>query len=186
MGASNRGITLGSPHNSVRLHTSVWPKPSRFDGVHLTVVSSASKASVLHQELSSLLLKGAIEEVPQSDLKQDFFSRYFLVPKKDPFWTCVIWTSPFTKGSSRCWRWRLLCPRLKWETGLSLSTWRMPIFTFRSSGSTETSFGLPLEDRLTNTRFFPLTWPWPRGRSQSAWMLLWPLWGSRAFVYSTT
>ncbi len=31
--------------------------PPRFDGVHLTVVSIASKASVLHQELSSLLLK---------------------------------------------------------------------------------------------------------------------------------
>ncbi len=57
--------------------------PPRFDGVHLTVVSSASKASVLHQELSDLLLKGEIEEVPQSDLIQGFFSRYFLVPKKD-------------------------------------------------------------------------------------------------------
>ncbi len=40
-------------------------------------------ASVLHQELSSLLLKGAIEDVPQSDLEQGFFSRYFLVPKRD-------------------------------------------------------------------------------------------------------
>ncbi len=57
--------------------------PPRFDGVHLTVVSSASKASVLHQEISTLLLKGEIEEVPQSDLIQGFFSRYFLVPKKD-------------------------------------------------------------------------------------------------------
>ncbi len=40
--------------------------PPRFDGVHLTVVNSAAKASVLQQELSSLLRKGAIEEVPQS------------------------------------------------------------------------------------------------------------------------
>ncbi len=43
----------------------------------------SSKASVLHQEISSLLLKGATEEVPQSDLKQGLFSRYFLEPKKD-------------------------------------------------------------------------------------------------------
>ncbi len=57
--------------------------PPRFDGVHLTVVNSASKASVLRQELSSLLQKGAIEEVPQSDIEQGFFSRYFLVPKRD-------------------------------------------------------------------------------------------------------
>ncbi len=81
---SRMGVsTLGSPHNSVRLHTSVWEKSPRFDGVHLTVVNSASKASVLRQELSSLLQKGAIEEVPQSDIERGFFSRYFLVPKRD-------------------------------------------------------------------------------------------------------
>ncbi len=57
--------------------------PPRFDGVHLTVVNSASKASVLQQELSSFLQKGAIEEVPQLEVEQGFFSRYFLVPKRD-------------------------------------------------------------------------------------------------------
>ncbi len=57
--------------------------PPRFDGVHLTVVNSASKASVLQQELSSLLQKGAIEEIPQSEVERGFFSRYFLVPKRD-------------------------------------------------------------------------------------------------------
>ncbi len=83
MGASTGGIAVGSPHNSVRLHTSVGKNPPRFDGVHLTVVNSASKASVLQQKLSSLLQKGAIEEVPQSDVEQGFFSRYFLIPKRD-------------------------------------------------------------------------------------------------------
>ncbi len=53
------------------------------DGVQLTVVNNASKASILQQELSSLLQKGAIEEIPQSDIKRGFFSRYFLVPKRD-------------------------------------------------------------------------------------------------------
>ncbi len=82
------GIALDSPHNSVRLHTSVWPKPPSIrwgspDSSKQPLVSSPSKASVLHQGFSSLLLKGAIEDVPQSDLKQGFFSRYFLVPKKD-------------------------------------------------------------------------------------------------------
>ncbi len=57
--------------------------PPRFNGVHLTVVNSASKASVLRQELSFLLQKGAIEEIPQSDIERGFFSRYFLVPKRD-------------------------------------------------------------------------------------------------------
>ncbi len=57
--------------------------PPRFDGVQLTVVNSASKASVLQQELSSLLQKGVIEEIPQLDIERGFFSRYFLVPKRD-------------------------------------------------------------------------------------------------------
>ncbi len=83
MGASTGGIAVGSPHNSVRLHTSVWENSPRFDGVHLTVVNSASKAFVLRQELSSLLQKEAIEELPQSDVEREFFSRYFLVPKRD-------------------------------------------------------------------------------------------------------
>ncbi len=84
MGAPTRGIALGSPHSSVRLHTSVWEEsPPRFDGVQLTVVNSASKASVLQQELSSLLQKGAIEEIPQSDIEREFFSRYFLVLKNE-------------------------------------------------------------------------------------------------------
>ncbi len=83
MGAFTRGIAVGSPHNSNRLHSSVWEKSPRFDGVHLTVVNSAAKASVLQEELSSLLQKGAIEEVPQSEVERGFFSRYFLVPKRD-------------------------------------------------------------------------------------------------------
>ncbi len=83
MGASTGAIAVGSPHNSNRLHSSVWEKKNCFDRVHLTVVNSASKASVLQQELSSLLQKGAIEEVPQSEVERGFFSRYFLVPKKD-------------------------------------------------------------------------------------------------------
>ncbi len=84
MGASTRGIAVGSPHTFRTGYTLQFGKnPPRFDGVHLTAVNSASKASVLQQELSSLLQKGAIEEVPQSEVEQGFFSRYFLVPKRD-------------------------------------------------------------------------------------------------------
>ena len=34
-------------------------------------------------ELSTLLEKGAIGEVERSDRKAGFYSRYFLIPKKD-------------------------------------------------------------------------------------------------------
>ncbi len=161
--------------------------PPRFDGVHLTVVNSASKASVLQQELSSLLQKGAIEEVPQSEVEQGFFSRYFLVPKRDgglrPILDLRRLNLSSTKGSSRCWRWGLSCLRSRRETGLSPSTWRMRIFTSRSFKDTGDSFGLPLEGRLTNTRSCPSAWLWTRGHLPNAWMLHWPLWGSRASVY---
>ncbi len=43
-----------------------------------------------------------------------------------------------------------------------------------------------LKGRLINTNFFPLAWLWRQGHSQNAWMLPWPPWGSRAFVYSIT
>ncbi len=83
-GSVYQGYTFGfSAQFGPVTHFSLAAIPPHFDGVHLTVVSSASKASVLQQELLSLLLKGAIEEVPKSDLEQGFFSRYFLVPKRD-------------------------------------------------------------------------------------------------------
>ncbi len=108
MGASTGGIAVASLHNSVRLHSSVWEKSPRFDEVHLTVVNSASKASVLQQELSSLLQKGAIEEILQSDVEQGFFSRYSSFQRGTAawglFWIYGIWIFPSTKGSSRCWR----------------------------------------------------------------------------------
>ncbi len=71
------------------------------------------------------------------------------------------------------------------ETGLSPSTWRMRIFTSRSFKDIGDSFGSPLEGRLTNTRSCPSAWLWLRGHLPNAWMLHWPLWGSRAFVYWT-
>jgi hypothetical protein len=56
--------------------------PPCFNGVFPTVVDSATQASVLQQEISSLLLKGAIEEITPGETERGFYSRYFLVPKK--------------------------------------------------------------------------------------------------------
>ncbi len=51
----------------------------------------------------------------------------------------------------------------------------MRISTSRSFSGTEGSFGLPSEERVTNTRSFPSAWPWRREHSRNAWMLHWPL-----------
>jgi hypothetical protein len=57
-------------------------RPPRFGGVILTEVSEQS-APLLREEISSLLAKQAVEIVPEERKNSGFYSRYFLVPKKD-------------------------------------------------------------------------------------------------------
>ncbi|MGL5128314.1 MAG: hypothetical protein ACRC7D_09175, partial [Aeromonas popoffii] len=56
--------------------------PPKFKGVFCTEVSS-DRARVLEQEVQSLLMKGAIEYVSPHESQTGFYSRYFIVPKKD-------------------------------------------------------------------------------------------------------
>ncbi len=74
-----------SDSDSVRIHTSVWPKPpSLWQGSpdsskqHLEGFC-ATAGTFLPPTKGSNRGKG----VPESDMKQGFFSRYFLLPKKD-------------------------------------------------------------------------------------------------------
>lgn len=57
-------------------------KPPRFGGV-LASVASGDSANVLKEEIFSLLHKKAIRAVPSEEAQQGFYSRYFLIPKKD-------------------------------------------------------------------------------------------------------
>lgn len=68
--------------------------PPPFRGILSTTVKS-TEIAVLRQELSTLLSKGAIEEVHPSQMEAGFYSRYFVVPKKktadyDPFWIYAV------------------------------------------------------------------------------------------------
>ncbi len=56
--------------------------PPPFKGLFLTCVNP-EQALVLEQEVSSLPRKEAIEVVPPLDRESGFYSRYFVVPKKD-------------------------------------------------------------------------------------------------------
>ncbi|CAM4725781.1 unnamed protein product [Leuciscus chuanchicus] len=56
--------------------------PPRFQGVLPTVVDS-EQALVMEQEVMTLLRKGAIERVSPPSRESGFYSRYFIVPKKD-------------------------------------------------------------------------------------------------------
>ncbi|KAJ8006447.1 hypothetical protein DPEC_G00107360 [Dallia pectoralis] len=56
--------------------------PPRFNGV-LPIVVGPEQALVLEQEVQTLLLKGAIERVLLPSRESGWYSRYFVVPKKD-------------------------------------------------------------------------------------------------------
>ncbi len=56
--------------------------PPPFKEVFLTLVGP-KQALVLEQEVNTLLRKEAIEVVPPLDRESGFYSRYFIVPKKD-------------------------------------------------------------------------------------------------------
>ncbi len=70
---------MGYGDNKTRLFAR---RPLRFSGVVSTSVQS-EKAHVLCSEVMILLGKGAIERVPPAQSESGFYSRYFLVPKKD-------------------------------------------------------------------------------------------------------
>ncbi len=57
-------------------------RPPRFNGVVSTSVKP-ERVLLLTQELQALLDKGAIERVPLPDRESGYYSRYFLLPKKD-------------------------------------------------------------------------------------------------------
>ncbi|MGL5566960.1 MAG: hypothetical protein ACRDC4_14645, partial [Plesiomonas sp.] len=56
--------------------------PPKFKGVVWTGVSP-EQDRVMEQEVHSLLAKEAIERVPPPEREAGFYSRYFIVPKKD-------------------------------------------------------------------------------------------------------
>ncbi len=56
-------------------------RPPKFNGVLETSVA-VRNAPVLHEEIAVLLAKDAIKPVPPAEMRQGFYSPYFIVPKK--------------------------------------------------------------------------------------------------------
>ncbi len=57
-------------------------RPPRFNGV-VQSLTSPRNAQALRQEIGCLLEKGAVERVPPNELESGFYSRYFVLPKRD-------------------------------------------------------------------------------------------------------
>ncbi len=91
------GVSLWAIRSGNTLQFGKIPPP--LDGVQLTVVNSASKASVLQLELSSLLQKGAIEENRSRTSNEGSSAEEGRRPETRSGSTAFEF---FPKGSSRC------------------------------------------------------------------------------------
>ncbi len=77
-------------------------RPPCFNGVAQSL-TLPQNSLVLRQELCNLLVKGAIERIPASELESGFYSRYFVGPKRDGGLRSILDLRPIN---------RALCKRL--------------------------------------------------------------------------
>ncbi len=117
-------------------------RPPKFSGVLETAVA-ARNAPVLREEIAVLLARMQSSRSPPAEMKQGFYSPYFIVPKKDgglrPILDCDSWTGPCTGSRLRCWRTGAWSNAYSPGIGLQRSTWRMLTFMFRSFRDTDRS-----------------------------------------------
>ncbi len=180
MGAFTGGIAVGSPHNSVRLHTSVWeksPPPLRRGSPDSSKQRLQGLCSTTGT--SSLLQKGAIEEVPQSDVERGFFSRYFLIPKRDgglrPILDLRRLNFSLYKGKFKMLTRKTIMSQVQggdWFVTIDLKDAFFHIQVIqRHRRFLRFAFG----GKAYNTRSCPSAWLWRQEHLRNAWMLHWPL-----------
>ncbi len=92
-----RGIRVGYEINKERLHASVLPQTARFNSSTVR----ERNASVLREEIHNLLAKRAVEAVPLTDRESGFYSRYFLVPKKNGGLRPILDLRPLNRALSK-------------------------------------------------------------------------------------
>lgn len=76
-----RHFSMGVTHNLSRIHHSVFKRPASFprNSFH---GGKPMEIAVLRQEMSTLLSKGAIEDVHPSQMEAGFYSHYFVIQKR--------------------------------------------------------------------------------------------------------
>ncbi len=138
-------VSLAHAHNSTRLRDSVRQATSQVQR-RSRDCGGSSECSCLARGDCCPPGKDAIEPVPPAEMKQGFYSPYFIVPKKDgglrPILDCDSWTGPCTGSRLRCWRTGAWSNAYSPGIGLQWSTWRMLTFMFRSFRDTDRSYGL--------------------------------------------
>ncbi len=75
-------LALATQRDRAGVYSSIQTQTTRFNGV-VQSLTSPRNAQALRQEIGCLLEKGAVERVPPHELESGFYSRYFVVPKRD-------------------------------------------------------------------------------------------------------
>ncbi len=75
-------------------------RPPRFNSVLMSTLREWN-VSVLREEIHNLLSKRAVEAVPLTDRESGFYSRYFLVPKKDGGLRPILDQRPLNRALSK-------------------------------------------------------------------------------------
>ncbi len=137
-------------------------QPPKLSGTLETSVA-VRDALVLCEETAVLLAKDAIEPVPPAEMRQEFYSPYFIVPRKavafGQSWICESRIGPFSSSHSRCWRRSSSSDASNPRIGLQRSTWRILTFMSRFALDTGRSFGLRLRVGHGSTGSSPSGFP---------------------------
>ncbi len=164
-------------------------RPPRFSGVVSTSVHGEN-ARVLRSEVMTLLEKGAIEMVPPALSESGFYSRYFLVPKKDgglrPILDLRRLNHALMRRPFRMITLKQILSQIctgDWFCSLDLKD---AYFHIQIAPITDDSWDSPSREWLTSTRSYPLGCLCPPILLRSAWTRLFPLWDRWESAFSTT
>ncbi len=163
--------------------------PPPFKGLFLTCVSP-EQALILEQEVISLLRKEAIEVVPPLDRESGFYSRYFVVPRKDGGLRPILdlW---LLNRSVMCLKFRMLTVKqvvsqIRSEDWFVTIDLKYAYFHISILPSHRKFLRFAFRGKAYQYRVLPFGLTLSPELSQSAWRLLWLLCDSRAFAYSIT
>ncbi len=101
VGSYSGDLALATRCDKARIYPSIQTQTPRFNGV-VQSLTLPRNALFLRQEVCNLLGKGAIEKVPQSELECGFYSRYFVVPKRDGGLRPILDLRPINRALCKC------------------------------------------------------------------------------------
>ncbi len=81
----SENLTLVTRRDRAWVRPSIQMQTTLFSTAWRSPLTLPRNSLVLRQELCNLLVKGAIERIPVSELENGFYSRYFVGPKRDDF-----------------------------------------------------------------------------------------------------